>query len=218
MDIKNLVPVDYSNQRVLLTAQVAEVFNTTTERISHNFCENKQHFKEGEHFFKLTGAALRSFKKDWGFSTFAARPLSSDTESFRSPTAPFSRMANCLYLWTEQGTMLHCKMVNTDEAWKMLKDLIAFYFAHRDNQPPVEESLFPDEEPVNEAVLLERCLKAKFFAHLVSGEFFNCNFDDVKAALVAPDDKFNKLLAIADRIQNPDEKDRLLLQAAAGLA
>lgn len=42
--------------------------------------------------------------------------------------------------------MLHCKMVNTDAAWKMLKDLIAFYFAHRDNvPPPVEESLFPDE-------------------------------------------------------------------------
>ena len=104
MDIQNLVPVDYSNRRVLLTAQVAEVFNTTTERISHNFCENKQHFKEGEHFFKLTGAALRSFK---------------ETKN----QFVFSKNANVIYLWTVSGIILHAKMLNTERAWEIFSQI-----------------------------------------------------------------------------------------------
>ena len=68
----------------------------------------------------------------------------------------------------------------------------------------------------DEAILLERALKVKFFAHLVSGEFFNCNFDDVKAALVAT--PADKLLEIAREMPNPDEKTKILLQAAAVLA
>ena len=65
----------------------------------------------------------------------------------------------------------------------------------------------------DDAILLERALKVKFFDNLVAGELFNVDFDAVKAA-IAPDDKVNRLLAIADRLQNPDEKDKLLLQAA----
>ena len=61
MDIKNLVPVDYSNQRVLLTAQVAEVFNTTTNVIKENFRYAKEQFEEGVHFFKVSGIELRAF-------------------------------------------------------------------------------------------------------------------------------------------------------------
>ena len=113
MDIQNLVPVDYSNQRVLLTSQVAEVFNTTPERISHHFSENKQAFDEGEHFFKLTGAALRSFKKKW-------------------VSPPFSKMANCLFLWTELGTARHCQMLKDPNALAIMEQLRAAYF----NQKP----------------------------------------------------------------------------------
>ena len=68
---------------------------------------------------------------------------------------------------------------------------------------------------LDDARLLELTLKAKFFDKLVSGEFFNVDFDTVKAALVAPDDKFNKLLALADRLPDSDEKTRLVLQAAS---
>ena len=160
--------------------------------------------------------------------------------------------------------------------WKVASKILPSIrkYGFYSEKPPVETSLFPDEEPVkkvrrqpvpelavvyavllsnmlvkigmtrdltarmkdlqketkadilawaasavmtrDEAVLLERALKAKFFAHLVSGEFFNCPFDDVKAALVAT--PADKLLEIAREIQNPDEKDRLLLQAAAVLA
>ena len=132
MDIKNLVPVDYSNQRVLLTAQVAKVFNCSLDRIKQNFRAHKAQFEEGVHYFKVTGDALRRLKSKVVINDPAHTPL-------------IGKSANCLYLWTEQGTLLHCKLVDTNEAWKVLKDLIVFYFAHRDNQPPVEDSLFPDE-------------------------------------------------------------------------
>ena len=67
---------------------------------------------------------------------------------------------------------------------------------------------------LDDARLLELTLKAKFFDKLVKGEFFNVDFEIVKAALVAPDDKVNKLLAIAREMESSPEKNQLLLQAA----
>lgn len=67
---------------------------------------------------------------------------------------------------------------------------------------------------LDDARLLELTLKAKFFNRLVKGEFFNVDFDTVKAALLA-EDKVNKLLAIADRLPDSEEKTRLVLQAAS---
>ena len=261
MDIKNLVPVDYSNQRVLLTAQVAEVFNTTTNVIKENFRYAKEQFEEGVHFFKVSGIELRALKSKVRSSDPAHTPL-------------IGKFANTVYLWTEQGAMLHCKMVNTDEAWKVLKHLIAFYFAHRDNQPPVEESLFPDEEPVkakkkrrplpeyavvysalldnalvkigltcdfnrrikevrketgqdveevfttdfmplDDARKLESSVKAKFHEKNKGGELYDAPFEQVKTAIRdAPNDAFDKLLALAEKVNSPDEKDKLLIRAA----
>ena len=66
----------------------------------------------------------------------------------------------------------------------------------------------------DEAALLERSLKVKFFDKLVTGEFFNVDFEVVKAALVAPDDKVSKLLALANLLPDSEEKTRLVLQAA----
>ena len=67
---------------------------------------------------------------------------------------------------------------------------------------------------LDDARLLELTLKAKFFNRLVKGEFFNVDFEIVKAALLA-EDKVNKLLAIADRLPDSEEKTRLVLQAAS---
>ena len=116
MEVKDLVPVDFANQRVLLTVQLADKYGCTTTQIKQNFNNAKAQFVEGTHYFKLTGAALRSFKNDW-------------VESFDL----VGTRARSLYLWTEQGALLHCKMLNTDAAWKVFKDLSNFYFAHRDD-------------------------------------------------------------------------------------
>ena len=115
MEVKDLVPVDYANQRVLLTAQLADKYMTTPKHINDNFQNAKAQFVEGVHYFKLTGTALREFKNR--VETFGV----------------VGTRARSLYLWTEQGALLHCKMLNTDAAWKVFKDLSNFYFAHRDD-------------------------------------------------------------------------------------
>ena len=368
MEVKDLVPVDYSNQRVLLTAQVAEVFGTSPARIRDNFKHAKKQFQKGVHYFKLEGEELR-----------AARERALSVLKSYAPS-PFPKGGNAVILYTEQGVARHCKMLNNPNALEIMERLRVGYFnskpvmtpqvvevqgvhgylddkgiawlnvddvafklgisqvksgveyvryerindwikeygfspevgkgdfipehvvyllAMKANnetaktfqmeiateilpsirkygfysvKPPVETSLFPDEEPVkkvrrvpvpelavvyavllsnmlvkigmtrdltarmkdlqketkadilawtasalmtrDEAILLERCLKAKFFDKLVSGEFFNVDFDTVKAALTAPADTFNRLLALAEKINSPDEKDKLLIRAA----
>ena len=59
---------------------------------------------------------------------------------------------------------------------------------------------------------LESTVKAKFTDKNKGGEFYDADFEQVKAAILdAPHEPFNRLLALADRLQNPDEKD---IQAA----
>lgn len=130
-EIKDLVPIEWANRPVLLTKQVADAYGTTTECISHNFCENKEQFKEGEHYFKLTGAALREFKKECRNSAIVP---------------PFSKMANCLYLWTKEGCVRHCKMLNTKEAWEVFDALERFYFAAINPAPLAPATTDQNEE------------------------------------------------------------------------
>lgn len=69
---------------------------------------------------------------------------------------------------------------------------------------------------LEEARKLEATLKAKFFDYLVSGEFFNVDFQTLKAAL-GGESKVNKLLEIAREMEPCPEKNSLLLQAAHAL-
>ena len=64
----------------------------------------------------------------------------------------------------------------------------------------------------DDALLLERALKYKFFADSLGGEFFSANFERIRNALVlSPADK---LLAIAESLHDDDAKDKILIHAA----
>ena len=123
MNVQNLAPVDYSNQRVLTTAQVAEVFGTAPNIIRENFRYAKKQFQEGVHYFKVTGEALRTLKFQ------LSETEESVSENRLSDVAPLiPKTANAIILYTEQGVARHCKMLNTDEAWKMFDELERVYF------------------------------------------------------------------------------------------
>lgn len=124
MENQNLVPVDYSNQRVMTTAQLADALSdrddngnitkaVTVDNIKQNFKRNRDQFVEGRDYFKLEGNVLENLRV-----TFSHLQIS-----------PMTRV---LYLWTEWGVMLHAKMVNTDKAWEKYKALVQFYFHCRD--------------------------------------------------------------------------------------
>lgn len=109
-NITSSVPIEQNGQRVLLTCQLAEAYETTVKVISNNFNRNKERYTEGKHYFALAGAAFKEFKK--------AIPQFEEQLKF----------ATKLYLWTEKGALLHAKSLNTDRAWEVYDYLVETYF------------------------------------------------------------------------------------------
>ena len=108
--MNELVTVNFDNQRVLTTRQLAEIYETTTTAISQNFKNNQRYFKEGVHYYLLKGAVLKEFKNYLDDISLVGK---------RSPH---------LYLWTERGANRHCKILDTDKAWEQFDNLEDTYF------------------------------------------------------------------------------------------
>ena len=125
-EVNDLIPIVWENQRVLISKQVAKAYGTTTNVIKENFRRSKEYFEEGVHYFKLTGEELRALKAQ--FNEFR----NSDFVS------PVPKMANCLYLWTYEGCVRHCKMLNTPNALEILEELRVNYF---EAEPPKVDEL-----------------------------------------------------------------------------
>lgn len=114
--MNKLQVIEWQNQRVLLTSQLAKSYETTTRRISENFNANKEKYIEEKHFYCLEGDALRNFR--------------ANTEITDLPSN-----INKLYLWTEKGTLLHAKSLNTDKAWEVYDRLVEIYFRVKEVMP-----------------------------------------------------------------------------------
>lgn len=61
--------VEYSNQPVVTTEQLAEFYGCEPKQIRQNFNNNKERFVEGKHYFKLDGEQLRVFRTASKIST-----------------------------------------------------------------------------------------------------------------------------------------------------
>lgn len=102
--------IERNNLRVLISAQLAEIFETETKVISYNFNYNKERYEEGKHYFTLTGTERKEF-------LFNNREIQDS-----------SKHAHTLYLWTEKGAFLHAKSLGTDKAWNAYSQLVDDYF------------------------------------------------------------------------------------------
>lgn len=111
--LNDLMPVEYSNERILTTEQLADFYETETRRISDNFNANKERFIEGKHYFKLEGDNLKAFREilQYGNSGLQISPM---TRTF--------------YLWTKRGAARHAKMLTTEKAWQIFEMLEDTYF------------------------------------------------------------------------------------------
>ncbi|PEJ58166.1 hypothetical protein CN692_07725 [Bacillus sp. AFS002410] len=110
----NLTILDFQNQRVLTTEQLAMVYETDEVRIRQGFSRNEDKFVSGTHYYKLTGAELKEFK---------AKYLKDTNLKFASE----------LMLWTERGANRHCKILDTDKAWEQFDNLEETYFNVKQN-------------------------------------------------------------------------------------
>ena len=64
-----------------------------------------------------------------------------------------------------------------------------------------------------DALLLERALKAKFFDRIIVGEFFSAPFEEIKDTLQTS--PAERLIALAEKVTDAEMKDKLFAQAAA---
>ena len=108
--MNHLQTIEYADNRVLTTQQLAEVYETDVKNIQMNFKRNKRRFVEGKHYHLLKGEDLKAFKN--------------------SPTLSGSvdKHATQLILWTEKGADRHSKILDTDKAWEQFDNLEETYF------------------------------------------------------------------------------------------
>lgn len=134
--MNDLIPVDYSGQRVLTTEQLAQAYECGTDNIKRNFSNNKEHFEEGKHFFKLEGDELKDLRG----------------KNIHLQISPKTR---CLYLWTRRGASRHSKMLGTDRAWEMFDALEENYFN------PRPKALTPAEQMAQGLLAAQKLLAEK---------------------------------------------------------
>lgn len=111
--MKELQAIEYNNQRVLLTDQMAQAYGCDVINIQQNYANNKSRFEEGKHYFKLEGEELKSFKASLGYSNISSN----------------LKFAPVIMLWTERGAARHSKMLGTDTAWEVFDQLEETYFS-----------------------------------------------------------------------------------------
>lgn len=113
-----LIPIEREGVRVLLTSQLAEAYETTTDTITKNFNRNKERYQERKHFFVLEGETKLEF----------LNYLEIQDGLNLGQFVPGLKNAAKLYLWTEKGALLHAKSLNTDRAWEVYDHLVETYF------------------------------------------------------------------------------------------
>lgn len=107
--MQQLQVVEHRDMRVLTTSQLAEAFDTNNKIITRNFQRNQKHYIPEEHYFALSGEALRQFKAE------------------RQNDATL-KYVSVLYLWTEKGAWLHAKSLNSDRSWEAFHSLVDNYY------------------------------------------------------------------------------------------
>lgn len=122
--MNELQTIEYKNERVLTTKQLAESYEVEEIKLVKNFNNNKERYIEGKHYNLLKGNELKLFKGDIQNLDIASN-------------------VNILYLWTERGALLHAKSLNTDKAWQVYDVLVETYFSVKETHKPLtlKESL-----------------------------------------------------------------------------
>ena len=125
--MNKLIPIQFKTQRVLLTEQLADIYESDVNNIKNNFSNHKENFKEGKHYYFLQGAELKAFKNQVNNIDLVNKHTSS------------------LYLWTERGANRHCKILDTDKAWEQFDNLEETYFKVKENVQALNTSQLSPE-------------------------------------------------------------------------
>lgn len=135
--MENIQQIEVRGMMVLTTKQIAEMYETDTNTISHNFRRNKNKYLLGKHYIEIQGEDLKELKRT-GQSVLSLKQVKH------------------LYLWTERGALLHAKSINTPKAWEAYEFLVDHYFRTKDaTRQQAPEEVVPVKtktEPVPEGI------------------------------------------------------------------
>jgi hypothetical protein len=139
----NLIPIEYKDQRVLTTQQIADSYGTESKNIHMNFSNNRDRFIPGKHYYILEGEELQEFKRS-------------------TNDIGVAQNVNKMYLWTEKGALRHAKILDTDEAWQVYEMLEDTYFRAKQLTQPmsVEDLIIMQAKSMKELKAEVKQLKA----------------------------------------------------------
>ena len=131
----NIAIKEYQGQRIVTFKDIDAVHGRPEGTASRNFRSNREHFIEGEDFFKITPDEFR-----------------------RAIGEMDSRQQNDVVLLTESGYLMLAKSFTDDKAWQVQRQLVKGYFRAKE-----AVKLSPAEQLLAQAQLMveqERRLKA----------------------------------------------------------
>ena len=148
--------IEHKNQRVLLTSQLAEIYETQENNIKNNFNNNKERFIEDRDYYLLKGVELKEF----------LQVIDIDLQN--------KSKIRSMYLWTERAANRHSKILDTDKAWQQFDVLEETYFRVKESNYKLPttyiealERLLETEKEKEQYKLENQVLKPK-------GEYFDC--------------------------------------------
>lgn len=155
----DLFPLDYFGRHVLTTKQLAPIFGCPRQNISTNFNHHIDDFIEGVDYFFLHGIALKIFMNNCISDLEITGKLGKVSGNKLDYRSAFALRAQALYLWTFSGALKHSQYLGTEMAIKILIDALTDYFNAKNPAsnsapqlpPPVQQSLFDDEQPAQPA-------------------------------------------------------------------
>lgn len=141
--IDELQIVEYNGVKIVTTKQVADAYEIDVNTISKGFGRNKWKFTEGKHYFKLDGDKLKSFREILCGGQNGDNKICDGRDiTCKNSPLQISNKTRVLYLWTNRGTLLLAKIIDTDTAWAAYERLVDFYFDVKERKvEPITEKL-----------------------------------------------------------------------------
>ncbi|WP_461206417.1 ORF6N domain-containing protein [Clostridium sp. DL1XJH146] len=158
----NLTKIEHKHKRVLTTEKLAESYGVTAKQIRNNYYRNQGRFKEGIHFFCLTGQALKDFKD--------ATPLSEVLQN-----------VNSLYLWTLKGAFRHAKILNNDAAWYIYEHLEDSYFIQNEL---IKDDLSPQLQHLINLEVQQNKMKVDLDRNIKETQSVKGQIEIIKSAII----------------------------------
>lgn len=115
----NLKFVEYQDQRVLTTTQLAGLYDVSSETIHEKYKMIEAKLKNKVDYFILKGKELNDFREKF--------PDQTPKEKSR------------IFLWTVNGCLKLSESINTQRSWGMYKSLVTAYFSNKPLPPAKNE-------------------------------------------------------------------------------